>query len=273
MPANHSLFTPRTCRQQDTLAAHVDRRKGSNKALAAGAAAAVVLLLTGCGAPQASLTAAAGPASETATATPTAKPVADTLCTSENGQQVSAGTTYVCTKDEAGRLVWLDAAQSKRVTEKLAAAAAAKAAAEKTAADKAAADKAAADQAAADKAAADKAAADKAAADAAAAEAAARQAAEAKAAQDAAAAQAAAAKAAADAAARAAAPPAPVAPAVPGTNPGCDPNYSGCVPIASDVDCAGGSGNGPAYVRGPIQVIGSDIYGLDADHDGVACER
>ena len=32
----------------------------------------------------------------------------------------------------------------------------------------------------------------------------------------------------------------------------CDPNYSGCVPIASDVDCAGGSGNGPAYVRGPI---------------------
>ena len=28
----------------------------------------------------------------------------------------------------------------------------------------------------------------------------------------------------------------------------CDPNYSGCVPIASDVDCAGGSGNGPAYV-------------------------
>jgi len=24
--------------------------------------------------------------------------------------------------------------------------------------------------------------------------------------------------------------------------------YSGCVPIASDVDCAGGSGNGPAYL-------------------------
>ncbi len=33
----------------------------------------------------------------------------------------------------------------------------------------------------------------------------------------------------------------------------CDPNYSGCVPIASDVDCAGGSGNGPAYVRGPVK--------------------
>jgi hypothetical protein len=27
---------------------------------------------------------------------------------------------------------------------------------------------------------------------------------------------------------------------------GCDPNYSGCVPIAKDVDCEGGSGDGPA---------------------------
>jgi len=53
----------------------------------------------------------------------------------------------------------------------------------------------------------------------------------------------------------------------------CDPNYSGaCVPIASDVDCAGGSGNGPAYVQGPVQVIGTDIYGLDSDDDGIGCE-
>ena len=52
----------------------------------------------------------------------------------------------------------------------------------------------------------------------------------------------------------------------------CDPNYSGCVPIASDVDCAGGSGDGPAYVKGPIQVIGDDIYDLDRDGDGIACE-
>ena len=53
----------------------------------------------------------------------------------------------------------------------------------------------------------------------------------------------------------------------------CDPNYSGaCVPIASDVDCAGGSGNGPAYVVGPVRVIGTDIYGLDRDGDGVGCE-
>lgn len=53
----------------------------------------------------------------------------------------------------------------------------------------------------------------------------------------------------------------------------CDTNYEGaCVPIASDVDCSGGSGNGPAYVRGPVYVVGSDIYGLDRDNDGVGCE-
>jgi len=53
----------------------------------------------------------------------------------------------------------------------------------------------------------------------------------------------------------------------------CDPNYTGaCVPIASDVDCLGGSGNGPAYVRGPVYVVGTDIYDLDADNDGVGCE-
>lgn len=53
----------------------------------------------------------------------------------------------------------------------------------------------------------------------------------------------------------------------------CDPNYSGaCVPIASDVDCAGGSGNGPAYVAGPVTVVGTDIYGLDRDGDGIGCE-
>ena len=53
--------------------------------------------------------------------------------------------------------------------------------------------------------------------------------------------------------------------------PRCDSNYSGCVPIASDVDCAGGSGNGPAYT-GRVRVIGRDIYDLDRDHDGIACE-
>ena len=55
----------------------------------------------------------------------------------------------------------------------------------------------------------------------------------------------------------------------------CDPNYSGaCVPnvYPSDVDCAGGSGNGPYYVQGPVYVIGTDRYGLDGNHDGIACQ-
>lgn len=66
--------------------------------------------------------------------------------------------------------------------------------------------------------------------------------------------------------------PAP-APAPVAAGGGCDPNYSGqCVPIASDVDCAGGSGNGPAYTAGPVRVIGSDVYDLDRDGDGIACD-
>jgi resuscitation-promoting factor RpfB len=55
-------------------------------------------------------------------------------------------------------------------------------------------------------------------------------------------------------------------------SPECDPNYSGCVPVASDVDCAGGNGNGPAYVKGPVKVIGKDIYRLDRDGNGIGCE-
>lgn len=52
----------------------------------------------------------------------------------------------------------------------------------------------------------------------------------------------------------------------------CTPGYSPCVAVASDVDCAGGSGDGPVYVSGPVTVTGSDPYGLDSDGDGVACE-
>jgi hypothetical protein len=55
----------------------------------------------------------------------------------------------------------------------------------------------------------------------------------------------------------------------------CDPNYKGrCLkPNVSDYDCAGGSGNGPYYVSGPFRSVGNDHYRLDADHDGIACER
>lgn len=54
----------------------------------------------------------------------------------------------------------------------------------------------------------------------------------------------------------------------------CHPSYEGeCVPITSDADCASGSGNGPAYVQGPVRVVGPDEYELDRDGDGIACER
>jgi hypothetical protein len=66
--------------------------------------------------------------------------------------------------------------------------------------------------------------------------------------------------------------PAPAPPVQPKPASTCDPNYTGCVPVASDVDCAGGSGNGPEYAVGPVDVIGSDVYDLDRDGDGVACE-
>lgn len=67
--------------------------------------------------------------------------------------------------------------------------------------------------------------------------------------------------------------PAPKAAPRPAPKSSCDPNYSGaCVPIASDVDCAGGSGNGPAYISGPVTVIGTDIYDLDRDGNGTGCE-
>ncbi len=52
----------------------------------------------------------------------------------------------------------------------------------------------------------------------------------------------------------------------------CHSSYSGCLnPSASDYDCAGGSGNGP-YYTGPVRVLGPDVYDLDRDSDGMACE-
>lgn len=72
-------------------------------------------------------------------------------------------------------------------------------------------------------------------------------------------------------------PPPPVAPApvplVQQPAGDCDSNYADvCVPIAPDVDCEGGSGDGPAYARGPLRVVGTDVYDLDRDGDGIACD-
>lgn len=58
----------------------------------------------------------------------------------------------------------------------------------------------------------------------------------------------------------------------------CEPSYPNvCIPIGSaDYDCAGGSGNGPNYIQGPIQVRwdvpNPDPHGLDRDRDGWGCE-
>jgi hypothetical protein len=51
---------------------------------------------------------------------------------------------------------------------------------------------------------------------------------------------------------------------------GYSPSYAQARPV--DYDCAGGKGDGPRYVQGPFYLNGPDIYDLDADHDGIACE-
>jgi endonuclease YncB( thermonuclease family) len=62
--------------------------------------------------------------------------------------------------------------------------------------------------------------------------------------------------------------PEPVPPAPPTTD--CQ-GYDPCIEPGPDVDCEGGSGNGPRYT-GPVTVTGSDPYGLDSDGDGLGCE-
>jgi hypothetical protein len=63
----------------------------------------------------------------------------------------------------------------------------------------------------------------------------------------------------------------------PSTTPArnCDPSYPDvCLdPNALDYDCAGGSGDGPRYVRGPIRVRPPDPFDLDREDDGWGCER
>jgi hypothetical protein len=53
----------------------------------------------------------------------------------------------------------------------------------------------------------------------------------------------------------------------------CDPNYEACVPAnVEDVDC-NRDANGPYYTDDHnFRVTGTDVYELDADHDGIACD-
>lgn len=55
----------------------------------------------------------------------------------------------------------------------------------------------------------------------------------------------------------------------------CTPGYTPCVEYqrGEDYDCAGGTGDGPHYIGGPVFVEpGWDQYRLDGDGDGVGCE-
>jgi hypothetical protein len=56
------------------------------------------------------------------------------------------------------------------------------------------------------------------------------------------------------------------------TTPNCTSGYSPCIAPGPDVDCGGGTGDGPRYVYVTVRVTGSDPYGLDADNDGYGCE-
>jgi hypothetical protein len=60
-----------------------------------------------------------------------------------------------------------------------------------------------------------------------------------------------------------------------GKKKNCTAGYSPCITRGSDVDCFGGSGNGPRYTKPGVvyRVTGSDPYGLDSDNDGRGCER
>lgn len=68
--------------------------------------------------------------------------------------------------------------------------------------------------------------------------------------------------------------PTTAAPPAAGSGEDCHPSYSGvCLPFTSDVDCAGGSGNGPEYTSAKnIRVVGPDEYDLDRDGNGLGCE-
>ena len=50
------------------------------------------------------------------------------------------------------------------------------------------------------------------------------------------------------------------------------PSNGGAFSLPGDYDCAGGPGDGPNFIEGPVDVSGGDPYGLDADGDGIGCE-
>jgi hypothetical protein len=60
----------------------------------------------------------------------------------------------------------------------------------------------------------------------------------------------------------------PIAPDAGGDAVTCHASYVPCLPIVDDLDCD----EVHAMDAAPVEVIGDDAYGLDADHDGIGCE-
>jgi len=62
---------------------------------------------------------------------------------------------------------------------------------------------------------------------------------------------------------------------VPGEPETCHPSYDKCLdPEAKDYDCKGGSvQDGPLFIEGPVIVDGPDVFELDGDGNGIACEE
>jgi hypothetical protein len=52
-------------------------------------------------------------------------------------------------------------------------------------------------------------------------------------------------------------------------DPACHASYLPCLPVVDDLDCDEVREMGAA----PVEVIGEDAYGLDADADGIGCEN
>jgi hypothetical protein len=52
-----------------------------------------------------------------------------------------------------------------------------------------------------------------------------------------------------------------------GSSGSCEPGYSPCLPVVSDLDCSQIPDS-----KKPIHVTGSDPYRLDGDGDGLGCE-
>jgi hypothetical protein len=49
------------------------------------------------------------------------------------------------------------------------------------------------------------------------------------------------------------------------TSSKCSPDYTPCIPnVDYDLDCKD--------IQQRVRVIGTDVYHLDADHDGIGCE-